>query len=283
MNISLALFEPPHFKHAAVFDDVIELYRAVLVDLGHQVALQKNRLSRDRLNIVFAYQFLPYAPALAQFRYVVCQLEVLGEGAGWYSNRKESFRTAGRPVLQTASAVWDYSLENLAVLESWGIRGHHIPLGYHQVLERVPPRRAADIDVLFYGSMSPVRRQGLMAELQRRCRAKWVFGVYGRERDELIARSRIALNVHVDDHSRVLEQVRVSYLLNNGSFVLSESCASNPYSGGLVELPYPQLAEGAEEWLSREDERKTIAARGVELLKAQNMRGRIQAALAEIA
>jgi hypothetical protein len=48
--------------------------------------------------------------------------------------------------------------------------------------------------------------------------------VYGQARDALVARARIQLNVHYYE-AKVFEVVRVSYLLANGRFVVSETGA----------------------------------------------------------
>jgi hypothetical protein len=56
----------------------------------------------------------------------------------------------------------------------------------------------------------------------RGLRVESAFGCYGEERDALIARARIVLNVHYYE-SKVFEVVRVSYLLANRKCVLSES------------------------------------------------------------
>lgn len=45
--------------------------------------------------------------------------------------------------------------------------------------------------------------------------------IYGEERDALIARSRVVLNLHQYD-IHIFEQVRVNYLLINGKAVVSE-------------------------------------------------------------
>ena len=44
---------------------------------------------------------------------------------------------------------------------------------------------------------------------------------FGKERDALIARSRVVLNLHQYD-THIFEQVRVNYLLINGKVVVSE-------------------------------------------------------------
>lgn len=49
----------------------------------------------------------------------------------------------------------------------------------------------------------------------------FVCGLYGRPRDELIARSKIIVNINSFEKFRIFEIVRVSYLLANGKAVVA--------------------------------------------------------------
>src|SRR4029450_4294855 len=69
-------------------------------------------------------------------------------------------------------------------------------LGYHPALARIEPAEKQDIDLLFHGSLNARRRQVLGRLAAEGMAVKSVFGVYGPERDALIARSRIVLNMH---------------------------------------------------------------------------------------
>jgi hypothetical protein len=282
LKINLALIEPPQFHHGAVFDELVSLYRGVLTDLGHEVALAKNRFAPDRLNIVIGWHFLPQPPPAERFRYVICQTEILGFDAGWYGNRESHFHAAALPVLRGAAQIWDYSVENIEFLSRFGLAARHVPLGYHATLERIRHRAVKDVDVLFYGSTSP-RRFEIVKRLESMCRTKGLFGVYGEARDEWIGRSRLVLNMHFHDNAAMMEQVRLSYLLANRCFVLTESCTSNPYVGAVVEYPYAALVEAVLDWLDKDEQRQTIAARGPEVLRSLDMPGHIEAALDELA
>jgi hypothetical protein len=70
--------------------------------------------------------------------------------------------------------VWDYSLENIKVLNARDINNtYHVPLGYDETMEGKPPPSTAaaaaaaarDIDVVFAGTMNS-RRQAKLAQLQ---------------------------------------------------------------------------------------------------------------------
>jgi hypothetical protein len=74
-------------------------------------------------------------------------------------------------------------------------------------------------------------------------RVKTLFGVYGKERDEYIGRSKILLNIHYYT-TMIFEAVRVSYLLNNRCCVVSEESSVYPYAGVNIPLvAYDSLAE----------------------------------------
>jgi hypothetical protein len=49
-----------------------------------------------------------------------------------------------------------------------------------------------------------------------------VCGLYGKARDELIARSKLVVNIHLYEPSKVFEIVRVSYLLANRKAVVAD-------------------------------------------------------------
>src|SRR6185437_6664352 len=92
--------------------------------------------------------------------------------------------------------VWDYSRQNIEQFRHRGIEvAAHVPLGYMPQLTRIPVAEE-DIDVLFVGSTNERRLAVIEALRTRGIRAEWRFGLYGAERDRLIARAKIMLNMH---------------------------------------------------------------------------------------
>jgi hypothetical protein len=168
--------------------------------------------------------------------------------------------------------VWDYSEHNAALLAAMGVpRPLVVPVGWAPGLSRIEPL-AEEIDVLFYGSSNP-RREAVLGELRAAgARVESVFGVYGRERDALIARSRLVLNVHFFE-ARVFEIVRVSYLLANGRTVVSERGASPeeeaPFAEGVAFAEAPQLARTCLDLLRRPEERARLGAAGRRIMESR--------------
>jgi hypothetical protein len=129
-----------------------------------------------------------------------------------------------------------------------GVNALYLPVGYHEKLELIEQRQEKDIDVLFYGCVNE-RRKKVLDELAG-TKLVVLFGKYGKERDELIARSKIILNIHFYER-KILEVVRISYLLNNGCFVVSEESEINPYSDVKITIgPYGDLANICRHYLS---------------------------------
>jgi hypothetical protein len=89
--------------------------------------------------------------------------------------------------------------------------------------------------------------------------------VYGDERDRLIARSRVVLNVHYYE-AKVFEIVRVSYLLGNGRAVVSERGAEPaeeaPFEQGVAFAPYEGLVDTCLRLLEEPEARQRLANAG---------------------
>ena len=227
-----------------LFQELINSLQQSLIDLGHVCTVLKNEYASDAINIllgstVFAVRDHDLLHKLAGKPYIVYQMEQLGLQAGHASNFEEYLE-----LLKNADAILEYSFANRAFLESLGVahKTHYLPPGFHRILEKFRPRQEQDIDVLLYGSQS-ARRDAIMEKLAETRRVEYVGGIYGVQLDHLIARAKIVMNIHYWDELKVLETVRISYLLANHSFVVSEDGDHNPYGEGVVYAPYEQLVE----------------------------------------
>jgi hypothetical protein len=193
----------------------------------------------------------------------VYQLEQLSHQAGWFNKNLEK-------ILKGAYCVWDYSKQNIAFLKDIGVRKvRYLPIGYHKNLETIEHSREKDIDILFYGCLND-RRANILNRLKQIAKTEFLFGVYGKQRDSYIARSKIVLNMHFYP-MQIMEEVRVSYLLNNKCFIVSEECGHNPYGEGIVTAKYDELVDVCEYYLTRPDERQAMAERGYRMFKENDM------------
>jgi tetratricopeptide (TPR) repeat protein len=250
---AVVLVQPPQYPHSAVFLEVSRLLYESLRSLGHNVVQQTNQLAPEAFNIVLGYHLLSGTQWPAG-RCIFYQLEQLpGSDPATLEQRLLALRQA--------VSVWDYSADNISMLHEKGLKSvQRLPLGYHEALRTIPATDK-DIDVLFYGSVNE-RRQVVLEQLASQCKVQHLFGVYGEERDRWIARSRIVLNMHFYP-AQIMEQVRISYLLNNGCFVLSEEAPHNPYEGCLATAPYTELVPRCLYYLSHPEERDRIAREGL--------------------
>jgi len=199
--------------------------------------------------------------------YIAYQLEQTGNEQSWFT---ESYLRK----LNQAMEIWDYSLRNIQNCKSYNLAPKHlyVPLGYMPNLEKKAPENPKKkYDVLFYGS-SNKRRDSLIEQL-RRAGLRVYYGqynVWGNERDKLVQQSRIVLNVHYYEEP-VLETSRLTYLLANRAFVISEpsqdKLLDHDYRDLVKFVSYPQIVEQCKYYIEHETERTTFAQWSYETFK----------------
>ena len=250
-RFSIHVANTPGYAHAGAFTEVADCLSAALRDLGHVAERTDDITARgsgsDRV-IVLGTNLVANDPALraelpaSALLYNLEQIEV---GSPWCSD--------DLLALYRDHRVLDYSPQNIDRLADLGVTAARLlEVGYHPILPRIEPG-PEDIDVLFYGSLND-RRAAVLADLQARgAVVHHAFGVYGAERDALVARSSVVLNMHYFE-ARVFEIVRVSYLLANRRFVVSErggdATLEAPFTAGLVFADYDDLADTVESFLT---------------------------------
>lgn len=116
--------------------------------------------------------------------------------------------------------VWDISPRNAA---HYGPT-HVVPIGYHPSFERLLPAAQQDVDIVFTGCMNERRARVLQALADRGLVVQHIgVGVYGAERDAVLARARLALNILYYPDG-IFPALRVAHLVSNHVPVLSERC-----------------------------------------------------------
>jgi hypothetical protein len=260
---NIVLVQPPNVRSTGAFAEVVRLLHASLQSLGYPCDVSTNDIRKDHTNILIGYQLTAPNPVMRNFPVVIYQLEQL-------TRSNERFCDQWLEMLSLAQGVWDYSRSNIEFMEENGISGaKYLPIGYHPSLETIKPAPVEDIDVLFYGKATDRRKQ-ILEPLSRLCKFFYVGGVWGAERDAVIARSKIVVNLRHGDADR-FEQVRVSYLLNNGRCVVSEDSPDNPYPGMFAATTPQLLAPTCMEYLADEHRRHELAQRGASLFRAMRM------------
>ncbi len=210
----ICLVQPPGYVHAAAFAEVADTFEYALRRLGHAVTRSAAAGGAGARTIVLGSNLLAHAALPLPADAILYNLEQLDASSSWLTP----------PLLDLfrRHTVWDYSVRNAVRYAALGLPTPRVvPIGWVPELERVPRAREEDIDVLFYGSLNQRRRVALEAIRAAGLRVETAFGVYGAERDGLIARAKVVLNVHFYE-AKVLELVRLSYLLGNRRCVVSE-------------------------------------------------------------
>jgi len=254
----ITLVRPEGFLHTEAFREVAETLQFGLQSLGHIAQVQENAVDAMATNVLLGAHLLsPEDALMVPPGSILYNLEQLGG-----PNLPQHFYE-----LASRLQVWDYCRQNI---EKWNSMGCgcppvRVPLGYVPELSRISPSLNQDIDVLFYGSLNDRRARILKALKDAGAKVHATFGVYGKQRDDLIARSKIVLNIHFYD-AKIFEIVRVSYLLANSKAVVTE-CSSNAemekgLSDSVLAVPYDSLVDSCLSLLRNHEERRALEAQG---------------------
>lgn len=230
---------PDDLGYERAFNEVAEVLQAAFRELGGSAPIvTKPEEWNGRVPIVLGGNVLwrlgyPSMPAES----IILNLEQMTPGSVWVNERY-------LPVLRSFP-VLDFSQSNLAALHRLGItHARLLGVGYSPQLSRITPAPEQDIDVFFYGSFNE-RRMTILQRLAD-CGLSVIATdkAYGPERDEVIARAKIVLNVHYLE-GNAFEIVRVSYLLANRTCVVSEYSGNDPdvahIRDGVEFAPYEEL------------------------------------------
>ena len=125
--------------------------------------------------------------------------------------------------------IWDFSRRNVERWRADGRDATYVPVGYHASMTRFKPLpwRERDIDVVFFGYRND-RRSHLMQQLKALgLRTAMIENAYGPDRDRILARSRIALNMLFYENG-VFPTLRSAHLASNRIVTISETANDVP-------------------------------------------------------
>jgi hypothetical protein len=257
-RFQITLIRPEGFLHTEAFREVADTLQFGLRGLGHTAQVQENVLDPAATNLLLGSHLLSRLEML-----------MLPPGSILYNLEQLGGPSLPEQFYEVAvkHRVWDYSLENIATWNGMkcAFPPVHVRLGYVPELSRITAQQPQDIDVLFYGSLNQRRILVVKALKDAGVKIHTIFGVYGKERDDLIARSKVILNVHFYN-TKIFEMVRVSYLLANAKAVVAECSSGTALEQGLADsllgCPYDSLVDGCLSLLQNEEERRRLEIRG---------------------
>jgi hypothetical protein len=240
-SINICLVQPLGYIHSHAFLELGELVFYSLKELNFDATMGFNKINPGVKNIIIGCHLLD--PALIQkfpqSTVILNTEQIYADPSSWTNNIF---------AWSNSFEVWDYSERNLIKLNEIGARrAKLLKIGFQKELMRISDEKDKDVDILFYGSINERRMNVIDLLKAKGMNIKTLFGVYGKERDEWIERSKLVLNLHLFK-SHIFEIVRVFYLLTNSVVVVGEVSEStsidNRYKDGIIWKSYDDLVDG---------------------------------------
>lgn len=263
MRYNICIVRPEGYPHSGAFTELAEAIAYGLEDLGHTVHFTENNMLDGARNIIIGCHLAePQSAFHVPADTIVVNTEQIHiDEQDW--NEKIYFWTS-------RFETWDYSERNIAKLHRLGIKhAKHLQIGFHPKLHRIPADVEQDIDVLFYGTLGERRVAVLNELIARGLNVHVVNSLYGAERDALIARSKVVLNLH-HYASHIFETVRVFYLMSNAKAVVGEvspTTSIDPaYVGGFLSASYDDLADACAGLVRDTERRHQLEAAALETI-----------------
>ena len=277
-RFNVLVVRPPLHTHYQAYVVFADLAYHGLRRLGYEVSRTHNELVRGATNIVVGAHFLePDMVDQLPPESIIYNTEMVVRGSPFIADLipfVERFET------------WDYSFVNVEAWQAKGIaRRVRFPRpGYLPESTTIDPATPTDIEILFYGSITGRRYDILKRMTDAGMGVHVVRNVYGQERDALIARSKIVLNVHSRPDS-MFEFARVSPVLANHRALVTELGSYDDIDADLREGIVAGTAEelpGICRALLADDARRTaLAERGFELFSRRDFCASLRELLAE--
>lgn len=253
-----------------IFDEIICCMQNSLIELGHACTVSKNEFVPGAINLfigstVVACKYQNLNELVKALPYAVYQLEQLGDHDGHLGKFPEYLT-----FLRNASLIFEYSPANFEYLKRNGYTNvYYLPPGYHRKVATCPPIQNQDIDVLFFGAVYERRVRIMEALRTSGVNTLYLHKGFGQSRNRCIQRAKIILNVHAFDYLNVLETFRLSFVLSNRGFVISENSDHNPYGDGVVYAPYENLVAECLRYLQEpRHTRAAVAQKGQDNIKS---------------
>lgn len=240
-------------KEHPAFDEVIIALNNSFLELNISSKISAN-IDNTRKNIVFGCHSRPIEQT-SKFPKdtIIFNLEKLFDESQWLNNNYKKILSNFK--------VLDYSLSNVKYIKNKfnNQNVHYLRLGHNNILTNLKQDHSKeDIDVYFYGSMRP-RRVSIIDQLKKMgINVVSTCDYNHNNRDKLIQRSKIILNIHCYLTGEI-EIVRILPLLANSKCVISElhnGCSVYPgLEKSCVFCDYDQIITNIIEYLKDDKKR----------------------------
>jgi len=270
MQYAVNIFTPTNYKHSQVFEEVQTLIVEGLNTLGHNAVKSNVYDDPKRRNIILGGNLINLQ---SQERFTKLKFKNDGIFINLERFGHDAFNEQYLNILRNYE-IWDFSQINLKrINELYNLKiKFYLPLGYTSKLETINKTVKKEIDILFVGSLSQRRKLLLQKIADLGIKVRYLFGVYGQKRDEIISKTKLMLNIHYHDQGS-LEHARIFYYLINQKPVLSESSdildENIEWSNAISLTSYDNLPYKALALLQNEKELTNFANNGYTFIKKQ--------------
>lgn len=262
-KFNICIVRPENYIHSHAFLELGELIYYSLQELGAEVTITFNRMDPTYRNIIIGCHLLnpDLMPHLPDSTVILNTEQIYTDPKSW-----------NETIIAWAKnfEVWDYSIRNIEKFHELGISGvKHLKIGFQKELVRLNRSAAKDVDILFYGCINE-RRKKILDQLEKSgLKVKTLFGVYGKERDDWIERSKLVLNHHFYE-TEIFEIVRVFYLMTNSIAVVGEVNETTSidcmYSNGIMAAKYDDLVNSCIEVVKNQSLRDSIQESAIDAI-----------------
>jgi predicted O-linked N-acetylglucosamine transferase (SPINDLY family)/FKBP-type peptidyl-prolyl cis-trans isomerase len=263
LNVNVTIIRPAYSRKTSSFDEIAKLLQHAFTDLGFNAQLTVNTMIDDGINIILGAHLLKEE-----------DLQHIPETSILYNLERIVDSTF---IMQPALLeifkrfpVWDNSQKNIQTLQKKGIEAIHVPIGYHTCLSDIENQKQQDIDVLFYGYVNARHSTILDALVNKGLNVESIHELQEQERNDHIARSKVVLNMHVDDNNH-FELIDLPYLLGNRKAVISEytenSELNDDYQLAIKAVSYDHILETCLDLVESDTARVQMEKQGFKIIQ----------------
>ena len=265
--INICIIKPNNYVHSLAYLEIAELLHYSVLELNKNSKISYNFIDINPKvkNIIFGAHLLndDMINSIPSNTIIFNTEQIESINEIW---KRRILLLASKGII-----FWDYSNHNLdLLLTKLNVKGRLFEIGFQKNLQRIKMNDNKEVDVLFYGSLNNRREKIINSLLKNNVKVKCLFGVYGKDRDDWIGKSKIVLNLHYYE-SKIFEIVRIFYLLTNAIPIVSEvdenTKLNNNYLKGIKGSNYEDVEKNILSLLENEKERKLIGLNGFNIIK----------------
>ena len=265
--INICIIKPNNYIHSLAYLEIAELLHYSVLELNQNSKISYNFIDINPKvkNIIFGAHLLndDMINSIPSNTIIFNTEQIESINEIW---KRRILLLASKGII-----FWDYSNHNLdLLLTKLNVKGRLFEIGFQKNLQRIKMNDNKEVDVLFYGSLNNRREKIINSLLKNNVKVKCLFGVYGKDRDDWIGKSKIVLNLHYYE-SKIFEIVRIFYLLTNAIPIVSEvdenTKLNNNYLKGIKGSNYEDVEKNILSLLENEKERKLIGLNGFNIIK----------------